>query len=752
MGGTISKSDGSFIIDGLAPGSYYLELSFIGYTAQRINDIVIEHPKQHKHLGQITLGADTQSLDEIEVLAHRPALEFKLDKKVINVSNQYTTGSAVNLLENIPSVVVDIEGNVSLRGSSDFSVLVNGVPSLLEPSEALQQIPASTIEKIEIITNPSAKYNPDGTAGIIHIITKKNGTKGLSGVFNLKGGTNNAAGDFLFSLNKNRLSYFISADYYLGNYSGDKYGYRNTFSGDSVYSIEHDGHIHNKFDRYNLRGGMEFRIDNLKTIDINMAYGGRKKWDDADLSYAEYDNFTSSRLAYMSDEDAYHKSQGVAANAYYTQQFNRQGEELRATITYQQRASDEYSKNILRNMDQTVIEGKKNTEEGPMERLETKLDYTRTSGQYGKIETGYQSTFYNSKDQTEQLNIQTATEQFLNNPAYNNEIKFRQDIHALYFIYGNKNAALGYQIGMRGEYSNRTVKALPSASNAIIGDTKVNIQRYDYFPSLHLSYQLPFHQELMASYSRRIERSRSYHFEPFYTWVDAYNIRHGNSSLLPEYINTYELNYLKKMENAYFSLETYYTITNNKVEWIRSVYDDNIIQRFPENVGMDYYLGMDLSYSFNMTKWWRFDLSGSLFDYRVKGQWQDNDFNEHLLTWSYRINQTLRLNALTQLQANWRYYSKRITSQGVYQPVYTLDMALRKEMMKRKLTGVIELRDIFSTNNRENTNTGIDFRDHYFQKIHTPVLTFVLTYRFNNYKPNNKIINNDRLSDDETME
>ncbi|WP_430934734.1 TonB-dependent receptor domain-containing protein [Saccharicrinis sp. 156] len=755
LGGTVTKADGKFKLEGLPPGVYYLDISFIGYSTKRINDVVIERKNQQIDIGLITLGENSENLEEVEVVAERAAIEFQLDKKVVNVSKHYTSisGSAVNVLENVPSIVVDIEGNVSLRGSTSFSVLVNGVPSILEPSEALQQIPASTIENIEIITNPSAKYNPDGTSGIINIITKKNSSSGLSGVYNLKAGTNNAAGDFLFNLKRKKMTYFISGDYYLGEYSGEKNGYRNTFSGDSVFSIEHDGDIRNKFDRYNIKGGLEFRIDTLKTMNIDVGYGGRNKWDYADLDYSEYNNYHLTPTPYISDEDVYRGNEGISVNAFYTHQFDTKGHEMRATFTYRQRESDEYSKNVLRDIDGTITEGKKSTEEGPMGRLETKLDYTRPTGKHGKIEAGYQSTFNNSDDETGQSDILAGSGLWVDNPLYDNHVEFRQNIHALYFIYGNQTSKFGYQIGLRGEYTNRTVEALRTGSNTLVGDIKATIDRYDYFPSAHLSYKLPANQELMASYSRRIERAQSYHFEPFYTWVDAYNIRHGNSSLLPEYIDSYELNYLKKMENSYFSLETYYSMTHNKVEWVRSIYEDNIIQRFPENVGKDYYLGVDASYSFDVVKWWRMDLSGSLYNYRVKGQWEDYSFDEDRLTWNYRVNQTVKLNSLTQLQGNWRYYSKRITSQGIYQPVYTFDIAVRKEFMKRKLTGIVELRDVFSSNNRENTNDGIGFKDHYFQKIHTPVLTFVLTYRFNNYKPDKrKGTVDDSLGGDESME
>lgn len=703
----------------------------------------------------LMIGESAQELDEVEVVVEKAALEFKLDRKVVNVSEHYTaiSGSAVNVLENVPSVTVDIEGNVLLRGSPGFKVLVDGVPSLLEPSDALRQIPSSTIQTIEIITNPSAKYNPDGTAGIINVVLKKNSLSGLSGVFNAKAGTNNLGADFQLSLQGKRWKGFLGADYSYADYKGDKNGFRKTFSGDTaVFMAEHDGSIRSQWDTYNLRGGVEFKIDTLKSVSVNLSYGGRHSHNYSDLKYSEYNNYDTQTDNYLSHEDAFQGNEGLSVNAVYLQKFDTNDHALSAMVSYSNRGTDEYNKNVLSH-EKDVLKARKNTEEGPASRWQTKLDYTLPLSKNATLEAGYQGMFDKDEDITGFFEDENGTGNYVENSLYKNRINYKQDIHALYFMFGNQLSKLNYQVGLRGEYSKRRVSLDDVSSEVFLGNDMVSSDRYDYFPSVHVSYTLPANQELMLSYTKRIERVRSYHFEPFYTWEDALNVSRGNSSLLPEYIDSYELNYLRKMEGSYFSFETYYSITHNKIEWVRSVYSDNVIERFPENVGRDYYLGMDATYSFGLLKWWKIDLSGSLYNYKVKGHWGDYSFNEQRLTWNYRINQTLKINSLTQVQGNWRYYSKRITSQGIYQPVYTFDIALRKDFKNRKMTAVMEVRDVFSTNNRENANDGIGFSDYYFQKIHTPVLTFVFTYRFNNYKPFKKnLAGDDGLGGEESME
>ena len=213
--GTITKIDGGFSIKGLEEGQYYVEISFIGYEKHIVKEIFINTNKVNIDLGEIILPRSIAQLNEVEIVADEMSVEYKIDRKVINVSQQLTaaSGNAVDILENLPSITVDVEGNVALRGSTGFMVLIDGRPTVLESSEALQQIPSNTIENIEIITNPSAKYNPDGTAGIINIITKKNKLKGLTGTDNLNlGNFNRYGGGFLVNYTQKKWSVFLAAD------------------------------------------------------------------------------------------------------------------------------------------------------------------------------------------------------------------------------------------------------------------------------------------------------------------------------------------------------------------------------------------------------------------------------------------------------------------------------------------------------------------------------------------------------------
>ncbi len=726
-GGVITNEDGVFVLKDIPIGEYYLQISCIGYQKKNIHDIKISSSQKNLDLGIIYLEQSSTQVAEVEVRVDKAPISYQLDKKVIEVSKHYTSisGSAVNILENVPSVTVDLEGNVALRGSNSFTVLINGVPSVLEPSEALQQIPSTTIESIEIITNPSVKYNPEGTSGIINVITKTKKGLGLNGLVNLKGGTNNAGGDVQLNLQSKKLSYLLAADYNYGDFEGEKYGERSV---QNLPSIDHTGTIRYRFKRYNWRSGFEFRPDSVNQFGLELSYGSRSHKRNSDLIYREYRDEVYS---YLSKEERNRDAYGFSGNASYSHVFGERGHKIISTLSYHNIHDDEENYNHLIDKEGLLINSNLQKEKEPAHKWQGKIDYTKPVGSDGNVQLGYELRLFKSKDESEYWEENEALGINWDDPLSENRIKYAYDVHAVYAIVGSYLGNLGYQVGLRSEYSKRELIDRSSTETKTLN---VDLPRTDFFPSVHFSYELPNNQEVMTSYSRRVERGSSYYFEPFYTRIDAYNVRIGNQNLEPEFIDSYELNYHKKMEKTHLSLEAYYRHTHDKVEWVRRVYKEDEIQRSPENVGEDYALGLEASYSLGLINWWRIDLSGNIYHYKVVGNWDEIDYNQENFTWNYRLNQTLKIKKQTQLQANWRYYSKRITTQGYYKPVYTIDIALKKEFFRNKLTAYAELRDVFSTNNRENINEGLGFKDAYFQKFYTPILTFTLTYRFNQFQ------------------
>jgi len=730
--GTVTKIDGSFAIKGIDKGKYYIEVSFIGYEKRIVKEIWIEASKSNIDIGKVILPRDIETLDEVEIVADEMSVEYKIDRKVINVSQQLTaaSGNAVDILQNLPSITVDIEGNVALRGSTGFMLLIDGRPTVLEASEALQQIPSNTIENIEIITNPSAKYNPDGTAGIINIITKKNKLKGLSGTANLNvGNFNRYGGGLLVNYTKKKWSVFLGADLNKSERLEYEFNERVTNSNDTTFFTRSEGDNRGKRDFWVIRGGLGYNFTDQDFFNVEFNVGSYGYSRDTEQQFDEGIEPTGSLNRYISYQNGFRGGDFYSANASYQHDFAGKGHNIIAQAQFRNRDGDEYSINELRNEQNEVSSGQWNTEVGPSEEMQFNLDYTLPIGESNKFETGYQSRLGRSNDATELYWYNTESGDYEVQPEFSNDTDQRRDIHSIYGIYGGEKGKFGYQLGLRGEYTYRVIKTASI-------DEEFVIDRLDYFPTFHSSYKLPAEQQVMASYSRRIERPRGYYLEPFITWSDAFNVRQGNPGLKPEYIDAMEIAYLKGFGEHSFSFEGYYRVTNNKVERIRSVYQDNVMLQRPENVGRDFALGGEMVLNLNFFNWWKIDLSGNFYDYRLEGSLGEQVFDRQNFNWNTRLSNTFRFFEGNRIQLNSRYNSASVTAQGTRNGYWTADIAMSQEFWKKKMTGILQIRDMFGRVIREETSAGVDFSSYGQEYNYAPQVSLTLNYRFNNYKSN----------------
>lgn len=729
VSGTITQKNGRFYLEKIKPGKYYLKVSFLGYNEKTLDEIHISPEESIVNLHEILIAPSINNLEEVVIDGSTPRIDYQIDKKVINVSKQITSisGTAVDVLENVPSVKVDIEGNVSLRGSSGFSVLIDGRPSVLDPNDALQQIPASSIDNIEIITNPSAKYDPDGTAGIINIITKKNKLQGLSGIVNANVGLDEKyGGDVLVNYRKRNVNVFLGLDYDHGNHPGDSYNERFTYVGDTIYKTIMYGDNNRSRQRWGIRSGFDYTIGNNDIVGVGFRFGDRRMNSNSESDYNESIDPGGISNIYSNMDFSKRGGYFYDLTGNYQHKFEKKGHELKADFSLAQRNFEDNSTNELTDEFGVVVDGKKNIETGPSGRIRGKIDYTLPIGEKDKFEAGYQFRYSKSEDQTGLLILNPDNGIYETQAEYTNVTNYIRNIHSIYSLYAGEIGKLGYQGGVRGEYTYRDI---------VSGNDQFGIDRWDFFPTVHLSYQLPKEHQLMASYTRRIERSRGWYLEPFITWSDAFNVRRGNPNLLPEYIDSYEMGYLKKIgQNNLISLEGYYRITNNKVERVRSVYEGNIMLSEPENVGKDYALGLEFMFSFQLYKWWEVDLLGDLYNYKVEGVLYGEDFSNKSNNWSSRLNQTFKIKKSTSIQINTMYNGPSVTAQGKEEGSFMVNAAVRQDFMDRKLSLVLQARDLFLTAKRESTTSGPDFYYYSEFKRRNPMISLSVSYRFNNYK------------------
>jgi hypothetical protein len=728
--GTITEEDGYFSLKGLETGEYYIEVSFIGYEKTVVEKIEVNERRRRLDVGDIILPRSVEQLNEVEIVADELGVEYKIDRKVINVSQQLTaaSGNAVDILENLPSITVDIEGNVSLRGSTGFMVLIDGRPTVMESSEALQQIPANTIENIEIITNPSAKYNPDGTAGIINIITKKNKLKGLSGTANFNlGNYERYGGGFLLNYTKKKWTAFFGADLNQGTRPGYEFNERITQNNDTTFLTRSEGDQKGRRYFWVMRGGLQYNLTEKDFFDFEFNYGYGKYSRTANQSFEEGIEPGGVVNDYMSFQDRSRGGNFYSINTSYRHDFEGKGHNLLAQFQYRTRMGEEQTTNQLLNEAGEITSGQFNTENGPGSEIQLNLDYTKPFDESSKLEAGYQSRLGLSNDVTELYWYDTELGDYVLQPEFSNDTEYRRDIHALYGIYAGEKGNFGYQVGLRGEYTYRVVSAVASPQD-------FTIDRFDYFPTFHTSLKMPAEQQVMASYSRRIERPRGWYLEPFITWSDAFNVRQGNPGLQPEYIDAMELAYLKGMGEHSLSFEGYYRITNNKTERIRSVYTENVMLSRPENVGRDYALGGEMVLSLNFFKWWKIDLSGNFYDYRLQGSLDEQVFDRQSFNWNSRLSNTFRFFEGNRVQLNGRYNSATVTAQGTRGANWTADIAISQEFLDKKMTGILQVRDMFGRVVREQTSSGVDFYSYGEEYNLAPQVSFTVNYRFNNYK------------------
>lgn len=732
--GTITDDKGEFEIEKLDPGSYYATINFLGYKELIQSDLVLNKKTKSLNLGDIALEPDNQTLDEVVVVAEQNSVEYQIDKKVVTVGQQMasTAMTAVEVLENVPSITVDIEGNVLLRGSSGFTVLIDGKPTVLDPSDVLRTTPASTILSIEIITNPSSRYQPDGTGGILNIITKKNRNNGINGLVNLNGGTfGSFSADALINYRRKNTNYYISGDYGNRPFPGESYSERETTFDDITTLIVSEGKRKWERNSRGIRAGMDWDISPADLLSVGVRGGRFGMKGSSELDYTTTEMPANTTINEFSENNSGRGGDYVSLTSSYLHKFKAKKHELAIQFNYRYREWDEFSENLLKNGDEIITSGAQTTESGPTSRWDIQLDYTQPFGKDRMFESGIQFRTNSSIDDTELFLYDIDSESFVNQIDKGNSTNYDRNILAAYSIYKGSFKKLGYQAGLRGEYTLREIDPLKDVNT-------YTIDRWDIFPSAHLSYQLANENQVMASYSRRIDRPRGWYLEPFISWSDLFNVRRGNPALKPEYIDAMELAYLKKWENSQFSVETYYRIKHNKIERILSVYDETTLLTTFENVGKDYSLGVEAMYNFKPFKWWEVNIMGNAYDYRIEGQLNEVNFDNSSFNWSSRVNNTFKFAKKYRAQVDFNYNSPSIRAQGRSEGYYVFNVALRTDFFDKKLSAVLQARDLFATGERISISESENFYSYNSRRRFAPMVSLSLSYTINNYKQSRK--------------
>lgn len=727
--GSISESNGKFDLLKVKEGTYRLSISFIGYTDYIVEDIVVSKSNPVHNLGDIVVSASVV-LDEVVIDGKTPIISYEIDKKIIDISRMNTdlSQTAVEILENVPSISVSDDGTINMRGSSSFTLLIDGKPTAMDASEALTTIPASMIKNIELITNPSAKYDAEGVSGIINIVLKQNKLKGISLLTNINGGTfNNFGGDIAINFREKKHGLNITASHNNRNRPRTRTSDRTRDAIDYLSRIHSDEDNLGMMKMGKVSAEYIYEPNTSHSVIIGGTYNTFSMNSDNHIEYSIY------------RDDAlfdFYKNEELGTREFFT---------YNANLTYRyniKRIKTHYLefKSVLSSWDGEELlltdyldeddqkfGGTKRTETGPSNVLRFNLDYSKKSD-LGKFETGLQLQYGLSSDDSDNYEYNPISKVYDYQEIYSKDVTYARDIAAAYALYGNKKGKFGYQLGFRLEHTLRNISATNSPDYT-------SINRFDYFPSAHFSYQLTDDQDILFNYSRRINRPRSYYFEPFITWYSAYDIASGNPELKPEYIDAFEINWIKKLgRKGNIGMELYYRNIKNLIERTETIYEDDILIRLPINIGKARSIGLTASTSYKLNKWWKSDLSFNLYQYSISGEIKKELYESESFNWDSRWTNTFTIKGDWRLQFVSNYHSKTTTVQGYQNAFISFNASVKKSFYNGKYSLTLQGRNIFGTRKNDSYIFAEGLTVHSIRIPKSPMVSLTFSMRLNNYK------------------
>lgn len=712
VAGAITDETGGFVVD-IVAGSYYALSEFIGYKPQFTQNIKLTSANSPLNIGTIKVSGSARTLDEVTVQAEKSSMELSLDKKIFNVGKDLANagGTGVDILTNIPSVAVDVEGNVSLRGSGNVRILIDGKPSGLvsiKGASGLQQLQGSMIERVEIITNPSARYEAEGMGGVINIVLKKERKEGFNGSFDIITGypTNYGAAANVNYRRKN-LNFFINYTLSYRNTPGKNYLYQELYRNDSTFIMERDMTSNLKGMNNSARGGIDYYFNPKNILTGSYTWRTSKGKRFSTLKYRDYLTSINNLTSFTNrTQDETETEPNSEYSITYKKTFNKKGQEFTADIRYLDNweNSDQYYRENVYRPDGSpsdippLLQRAVNYE--TEKQLLFQVDYVHPFGKEGKFEAGARSS---SRDMTNDYTVtQETSEGWITLPNLTNDFLYEENINAAYGIVGNKTGKFSYQAGLRAEWTGVTTE---------LKQTKeVNERNYaNLFPSVHVTYDFAKQNAFQLSFSRRVRRPQYNDLSPFATYSDNRNYWSGNPDLNPEFTNAFELGHIKYMNKGSLTSSLYYRHTNGKITSIRRVQEDGSSYTRPENLGTEDAYGAEFTSSFTPYQWWKLDGSVNFFRAITDGTGLDEDFQSDTYSWFVRMMSRFTLWKNTDVQLRGNYEAPQQTPQGKRKALATLDLAASRDILKNNGTLTLSVIDVFNSRKFRSVIEGANF-------------------------------------------
>lgn len=735
VSGGISDEKGQFSLE--APyGDYHAIVEFLGYQAIKIPSFSVSAGKNSLDLGQISLSASAKVLDEVLVTSEKSTMELALDKKIFNVGKDLANagGTASDILSNIPSVSVDGEGNVKLRGSDNVRILIDGKPSGLvsfKGGAGLQQLQGSLVDKVEVITNPSARYEAEGMSGIINIVLKKDRRQGFNGSFDLiAGNPDNFGAGANVNYRKDKINFFLNYALAYRLQPGRGETYQEVYDGATTNILEQTSKGRMRAANNSINGGLDYYFDDKNIFTASYLWRRSDARRINDNQYKDYINSLSNRFSVtdrQQDETEDEPNSEYALS--YKRSFEKKGQELLIDARYldywehsdqtftQRTVFDDGINNLVAGLTQKSL-----NDETEKQWLFS-ADYVQPFGKEGKYELGVRSSF---RDMSNDFFVTEKDSAGFFQPldSLNNNFLYDENINAAYAIIGNKIKRFSYQFGLRAEHTDiKTTLAQTNESNP---------RNYaNLFPSAHFTYKLPQENSLQISYSRRVRRPRYNDLSPFVTYSDNRNFFSGNPDLNPEFTDAYDLGHVKFFEKGSFASSLYYRYTTGKIDRIRRVNSDGFAATRPENLLDEHSFGAEFTSSFSLKKWWKLDFNVNFFRAITDGSNIQEEYQSDTYAWFARQTSRFSLPKKTDIQIRASYEAPRQTPQGEVKSLFFTDLSMSRDLFKGQGKLILNVLDVFNSRRFRSITRGENFYTENNSQMRLRQINLTLNYRLN---------------------
>lgn len=762
VSGGITDAKGAFNFD-VPVGTYDITIEFISYKVVEIKSKVLT---ENTNLGSFSLVEDATVLETVEIRTEKTSVEIKLDKKVYNVGKDLLVkgGTVSDVLDNIPSVAVDTDGTITLRGNENVRVLIDGRPSnAINIAEALRQIPADAIDKVEVVTNPSARYDSEGGGGLLNIILKKGKNLGINGSVIASGGDPTNYG---LTANIN----YKTKGFNLFGTTG--YNYRKN-PGNGVNNTEYlnpDGTTRNFIDEqrynerisdsYNTNFGFDLLLSENTTWTHQMNYRNSKGSNDERVTFNNFDSNRENGFVTERNNEQDNSSFSIEYASNFVHNFKRKGHKLTADLSFSTNKDD----------DESVIENNNTAEfkeltfnDQSQKRNILQIDYVNPFGKNQQFEAGFKSdTNVLATDFVVGALDQSGN--FSQYQQFSNNLQYVERVNALYTQYGNKFGKLSALFGLRWEDSNIEVNLLTTSN--------FNNKRYNnFFPSVFLTYEIKPETSVSASYSRRINRPRGRFLNPFSNYSSNINIFQGNPDLDPAMTDALDFGFLKRWRKLTLNTSMYLNRTTDSFQFVRKESGDfvttivdgqdtvdangnpvivggediqvPVILTSPINLATEYRFGFEFTLNYNPFKWWRLNSNFNLFRNETQGDFTytntqgeeiTQSFDNIAFGWFSRINSKINLPYGIDWQTNGTYNAPQRNAQGRSLGVFSANLAFSKDILKDKGTLALNVQDIFNSRKRINETNLAQLNSYSEQQWRVRTITMSFTYRFNKSK------------------